>query len=230
MHYFIINTKNYKEAAGEKVFDLAKVVRRISSSYDTNGKVRIILALPPFCISRLHISFPEIPVFTQHLDDAKVGSTTGYLVPEIARSFGARGSILNHSEHRLGPGEISRLVGQMRKLHLESIVCARDEEEVTKFATFHPDFIAIEPPELIGSGRAVSTSRPELITGSRLALEKVRRGNSRPVLLCGAGIVTSSDAEKAVKLGARGILVASGVVKAKNWNQSISSLARELNV
>jgi len=43
--------------------------------------------------------------------------------------------------------------------------------------------------------------------------------------LCGAGIVTGEDVAAAVKLGAKGVLVASGIVKAKNWIKVIEELA-----
>ena len=44
-----------------------------------------------------------------------------------------------------------------------SIVCVKDVAEVKKYLKINPDFIAIEPPELIGSGKAISTEKPDLI-------------------------------------------------------------------
>ena len=44
-------------------------------------------------------------------------------------------------------------------------------------------------------------------------------------LLCGAGIVSGQDVRKAIELGSEGILVASGIVKAKNWSGIIDEFA-----
>jgi triosephosphate isomerase len=70
--------------------------------------------------------------------------------------------------------------------------------------------VAIEPPELIGTGRAVSKENPAIVTE---AVKRIRRVNPSMAILCGAGISTGEDVYAALKLGANGILVASGVVK-----------------
>ncbi|MGB7881588.1 MAG: triose-phosphate isomerase, partial [Nitrososphaeraceae archaeon] len=89
-------------------------------------------------------------------------------------------------------------------------------------ATFNPDFIAIEPPELIGSGKAVSKENPSIITES---ISAVAEKSDSSKVICGAGIVDKVDVESALKLGAKGILVASGIIKAKSWYEKIHELA-----
>jgi triosephosphate isomerase len=79
--------------------------------------------------------------------------------------------------------------------------------------------IAIEPPELIGSGRAVSREKPEVIKNS---VRRIREVNSSVKILCGAGISTGDDVYAALKLGAQGVLVASGVVKSRNPEQVVA--------
>ena len=223
MLFFIINSKNYIEAAGDNSSRLAVAIDELSRNYLA---VKIVLASPAFSLARLSSEFKSLEVYCQHLDDEAIGSTTGFLVPEIAKSFGARGSLINHSEHRIPPAAISHLVAKLRELGLVSVVCARDGKEVSEFAEFRPDFIAIEPPELIGSGKAVSKTRPELIVDSRRELDTVtKRLNSRTRLLCGAGIVEPIDATRAIELGSEGILVASGVIKSSDWTASIKGLA-----
>ena len=108
---------------------------------------------------------------------------------------------------------------------MTSIVCVKDVAEARKYAKLNPNYIAIEPPELIGSGKAVSTERPELITKAASA---VKSANNNTKLLCGAGIVSGQDVSKAVELGSKGILVASGIIKAKNWDKIISEFAKAL--
>ena len=83
-----------------------------------------------------------------------------------------------------------------------------------------PIFSPIEPPELIGTGRAVSKENPEIVTDS---VKRVRRVNQTVAILCGAGISTGDDVYAALKLGTNGILVASGVVKAKNPQEVLTS-------
>jgi triosephosphate isomerase len=84
-----------------------------------------------------------------------------------------------------------------------------------------PEFLAIEPPELIGSGRAVSKARPELITETAAALAKAGYSGR---LLCGAGIVSGDDVSAAIRLGTQGILVASSVVKAQDPHAKLREL------
>ena len=106
-----------------------------------------------------------------------------------------------------------------------SIVCVKDVAEARKYAKLNPNYIAIEPPELIGSGKAVSKEKPELITK---AADAVKNAKNNTKLLCGAGIVSGEDVSKAVELGSKGILVASGIIKAKNWDKIISEFAKAL--
>ena len=229
MLYFVVNTKNYIEASGPAAERLAHCANLVSKDLKRKRSgVEIILAVPAFSIALLSGRFRKLSFFAQHLDNEFHGSTTGFLVPEIAKMFGANGSLLNHSEHRIPEEAIKESVERLRKLGMRSLVCARDESEIEAFARFSPDFVAIEPPELIGSGNAVSRARPEIISDSRDALKRAQPKGSKTVLLCGAGIVDHVDAQKAIELGAEGILVASGVVKAANWKSKIYSLAEGL--
>ncbi len=225
----MINTKNYPEASGRSAIRLASIANSVAQELRRHkSNVELILSVPAFSISLLSYRYPALSFFAQHLDNVSEGSTTGFLVPEIAKVFGASGSVLNHSEHRIPEEAIRRLVERLRSLDMRSLVCARDENEVSRFALYSPDFLAIEPPELIGSGNAVSKARPTLISSSLDALRRGRVADSSTVLLCGAGIVDSIDAKRAVELGAEGILVASGIVKALDWKSKIRSLAKGL--
>ena len=163
-----------------------------------------------------------ITIFAQHLDTSKVGSTTGYVVPELAKKSKIRGTLINHSEHRIPSNSIEELISRLKSLGMTSIVCVKDVNEAEKYSKLNPDFIAIEPPELIGTGKAVSNERPEVITNSVIT---VKNANNSTQLLCGAGIVSGDDVSRALELGASGILVASGIVKAKNWQKAIEEFA-----
>ena len=211
----IINFKNYEEASSAaKTIRLAKAAEQVAKKL----KVEVVVA-PPQPSLALVAKSVKIPMVSQHADDEKVGSTTGFSVPEILKSYGAAGSLVNHSEHRIEMKAIASLIERLRKLSMTSIVCARTAQEVMEISVFHPDFIAIEPPELIGSGRAVSKVNPSIITDS------IKAAGSRSKVICGAGITDKDDVAMAIKLGSHGILVASGVIKADSWAGKIAELA-----
>jgi triosephosphate isomerase len=171
------------------------------------------------------VSNSSIPILAQHVDDSKVGSTTGFVIPELLKQSKVKGSLINHSEHRISSKEIEKLVLKLSDLKMISILCVKDIAEVKKYLKLNPDYIAIEPPELIGSGKAVSTEKPELIAK---AASIVNDSKNKTKLLCGAGIVSGEDVSKASELGSEGILVASGIIKAKSWNKIISEFSKAL--
>jgi triosephosphate isomerase (TIM) len=216
----ILNFKNYLEVSGHKCIELAKAAEKVTKLFD--ARIQIVVAPPQPALSLVKENV-EIPIFAQHVDDAKEGSSTGFFIPEISQSFGAEGSLINHSEHRIERADtIQNLVNRLRQLNMVSVVCARSAQEVSNLARFEPDYIAIEPPELIGSGKAVSKENPSIVTDSLGAAADVSK-NVR--VICGAGITDAVDVKSALKLGAKGILVASGVIKSKSWVDKISELA-----
>ena len=216
---FIINCKNYEEISGDKIKKFIKIAEQVSKKY----KIKIAISPPQHLIGLVANS--SIPILAQHIDDSKIGSTTGYIIPELLKKSKVKGSLINHSEHRISSKEIEKLVVKLKELKMISIVCVKDVAEVKKYLTINPDFIAIEPPELIGSGKAISTEKPDLI---QKAAKIVNDSKNKTKLLCGAGIVSGEDVAKSIELGSKGILVASGIVKAKNWNKVISEFAKAL--
>jgi len=216
---FIINCKNYEEISGDKIRKFIKIAEQVSKKY----KVKIAISPPQHLIGLVANS--SIPILAQHIDDSKIGSTTGYIIPELLKKSKVKGSLINHSEHRISSKEIEKLVLKLKELKMISIVCVKDVAEVKKYLKINPDFIAIEPPELIGSGKAISTEKPDLI---QKAARIVNDSKNKTKLLCGAGIVSGEDVAKSIELGSKGILVASGIIKAKNWNKIISEFAKAL--
>ncbi|MBU2560167.1 triose-phosphate isomerase, partial [archaeon] len=89
-------------------------------------------------------------------------------------------------------------------------------------AEMGPTSIAIEPPELIGSGIPVSKADPGIVSDSVAAVENI---NKDIIVLCGAGISTGEDVKAAIELGAKGVLLASGVVKAGDPKSVLLDLA-----
>lgn len=216
---FVINCKNYEEIAGDKIIKFVKIAEKISKKY----KIKIAVSPPQHLIGV--VSNSSIPILAQHVDDSKVGSTTGFIIPELLKKSKVKGSLINHSEHRISSKEIEKLITKLKELKMISILCVKDVAEVKKYAKLNPDYIAIEPPELIGSGKAVSKEKPELI---EKAAKAIRNTKNNTKLLCGAGIVSGQDVTKAIELGSKGILVASGIVKAKDWNKIMSEFAKSM--
>ncbi|MBI2184311.1 MAG: triose-phosphate isomerase [Thaumarchaeota archaeon] len=218
--FLLINFKNYAEVAGAASLSLAKTAEHVSQEIG----VSIGVAPPTPLLSQVAKAV-EIPVFAQHVDKEGMGSTTGATVVEHVKAAGCVGSIVNHSEKRIPLESIRIVVENLNGLGMVSMVCAKTPAEVASIAAFGPSFAAIEPPELIGSGRAVSKVRPDVVVDSVKAAEGV---NPSVKVVCGAGVVSGEDVAAAIRLGSKGVLVASGVVKAKDWKKAIFDLALPL--
>jgi triosephosphate isomerase len=212
----IINFKNYIEISADKTISLALDAQKVANSLN----IKIVIAPPQPSIAIVSKNV-NVPIFCQHVDNAKIGQSTGFFIPEMARSYGAAGSLINHSEHRLNYDTIGNLIQRLRQLSMTSVVCAQTPDEVEQVAKLAPDFIAIEPPELIGSGKAVSKESPSIITDS---IKSASVSSKFTKVICGAGIVDESDVKAALRLGVEGILVASGIIRSDYWYGKIFEL------
>jgi len=213
----LVNFKAYPSAIGERAAELARVVESV-------GKEKgVSVAVSPQSADLYRIAKEvDVPVLAQHVDSLRPGSGTGWLLPEAAKEAGAVGSLVNHSEHRLELEEIEKIVARLKELDLVSVVCARDPEEAARVAAFKPDMVAVEPPELIGTGRAVSKEKPEVVSDS---VRMVREVDPDVRVLCGAGVSNGEDVRVALELGSEGVLLASCVTKAEDPRAVMLDLA-----
>jgi triosephosphate isomerase len=209
----IVNFKTYEEATGKDALKLAKICEKVA--LDTKKDIRIAVQEIDLCCVSNSVS---IPVYSQHVDPVSYGANTGFIVPESVKKVGAKGTLLNHSEHHID--DIKKSIAAAKRAKLVTVVCADTVEKGIDIAKYKPDFIAIEPPELIGGDISVSDAEPEVISA---AVKKIK-GN----IIIGAGIRTSHDVKIALKLGAKGILLASGIVKAKDPEKVLREMAKEL--
>jgi triosephosphate isomerase len=216
----VVNFKAYLEATGKRAIELAKSAEKVA-----NDTGITIIAVPQFSDLKSVSENVDILVFSQHIDPVKPGAYTGRVLSEAVKSAGAEGTILNHSERRIGMTEISACIERCADADLHSLVCADTAQAGAEIARVKPNMIAIEPPDLIGTGISVSKSRPELITSS---LEQIREVNRGMMVLCGAGITTPEDVSKALDLGTEGVLVASSVVKSKDPQNTLSTMANAM--
>ncbi len=218
----ILNFKTYQLATGGKAVKLAKIAEKISA------KRGIYIAVAPQTVDIYRVSKSvKIPVYAQHIDPLLPGRNTGYITAYAVKSSGATGAILNHAEHPLLINQIEEAIRICRENKLITCVCSRTYVSSRSLAVFKPDMVAFEPPELIATDRSVSTTKPESL---RMAIEGVKAMDHSIHVLCGAGIRENSDVVAALKLGAEGVLLSSGFVKARNPENFLKKLTEELNV
>lgn len=216
----LINLKTYAEAMGQRAYEFVRIAEQV------NEKTGISIAIAPQIIDIQAVAeTSEAPIFSQHIDPATYGKYTGHILPEAVVEAGCAGTLLNHSERQIPLETIKASIKRAKEVDLITVVCVETVDIARKVAAFNPDAIAIEPPELIGSGIPVSKAQPEIVSGSVGAVKGV---NSKVKVLCGAGITNGDDSSAALDLGAEGILVASGVVKAPDPYKALLELARAM--
>ena len=211
----LLNFKTYEQALGKKGLRLAKICEEVAK----RKKVRIAVA-PCLLDLELIVKEVKIPVFAQHFD-VEAGAFTGNIPILLLKKLGVKGSLINHSERRLSWEGIKQRVELAKKYKLVSVVCAASLKEVKKIATLKPDFIAYEPPELIGTGIPVSQAKPKIV---KRAVEVVRKISPKTQVLCGAGISSGIDVKRAIELGTKGVLLASAFVKSKSPKKKLLEL------
>ena len=209
----ILNFKTYLESSGEKALDLANA---LESAGEESG---ITMVAVPQAIDIYRIKEEtNIPVFSQHIDAVSPGGHTGSNLFESFLASGIDGTLLNHSECRMTLADIAEVVKKTKEAELVSCVCTNNIETSVAAATFSPDYVAVEPPELIGTGIPVSKADPEV----------VKAINKDVKVLCGAGISTGEDMAAAIELGAEGVLLASGIIKAESPKDALLDLVSKI--
>lgn len=216
----VVNFKTYLESSGKEAVALAKLCEQVA--HETGAA---IVVAPPFPDIALVASSVDIPVYAQHADDVRPGSTTGHVTLENIHASGATGTLLNHSERRIKVAEIHDLIRNARVLRLATIVCTNNPGVSIACAAMGPDAVAVEPPELIGGDISVTTANPGIVSDTVRAIRSVR---PEVAVLCGAGVKGRADVSKAIELGSDGVLLASGVVKAKDKRAVLMDLVSGL--
>ena len=216
----VLNFKTHPEVLGKKGWDLAK---RFAAVADDTG-ASIVLCPPATDIAHV-AKLVHVPVFAQHVDAVEPGPTTGWMPPETLLEAGSAGTLINHSERKVAWEEMAKSIPRCQNLGLEVVACADDIAEAETLAKLSPEYIAIEPPELIGGDVSVTTAKPEVVSR---AVDRIRAVNPNIVVLCGAGVHTRKDVAKAIELGTSGVLLATGVVKARDPEGALRDLIKGL--
>ncbi len=213
---FFVNFKNYPQAFENfpKIYqDLETVAQRYS-------KVSTILVPPPLLVAKV-VETVGIPVWTQHFDSVPLGPHTGHLPPKALKMLGVSGGFLNHSEYPSSPEEIGRAVAVAKELSFPVLVFAKSLKALSQTKRFNPDYLAYEPPELIGAGVARGVS----VTTAKAEIVKRATKEVHPIpLLIGAGIYKREDIKKGLKLGAVGGVVSSAIITAPSPEKVLDEL------
>ena len=208
----VINFKTYAESTGANAVRLATAASKVAAD---SGVTMIVVPQAADIYQVAHEV--DIPVYAQHMDGIQFGGHTGHILAEALAEAGARGTLINHSERRLELAEIDAANQAAKRTNLATIICTNNVSTTKAAASLGPDFVAIETPELIGSGIPVSKANPEVVTGAVDAAMGVK-------VLCGAGISKGEDVKAAIELGTQGVLLASGVTKAADPEAALRGL------
>jgi triosephosphate isomerase len=183
------------------------------------------IAVEPRAADVAAVAETGVETWSQHISPHGHGSHTGSTLAAAVARNGAVGTLLNHSERRLRLADIDAGLTRAEDAGLETIVCANNSEQVGAAAALAPDGVAVEPPELIGTGTPVSRADPDVVRAAVKAADAI--DESLDVLCC-AGISTGDDVIAARDLGATGVLLASGVAKADDPRAALAGLVKQL--
>jgi triosephosphate isomerase len=209
-----VNFKTFEQGTGERALKLAEICQAVAKE----ASVKIIAVVQAADIFRV-ASKVKIPIWVQHVDEIEFGANTGKILPEVVKAAGAAGTLLSHSENKLPVEVVGESVGRCQEVGLKTLVCAETVGEAREVAFFKPDFLAYEPPELIGTNVSVSAAKPTVVK------DFVKAKLGAPLVI-GAGVHSQADIRKGLKLGAKGFLVASDVVLGKNPKAELLDLAK----
>ena len=214
----VVNFKTYQEAHGVAAEELAMIMQDIETD------ARMIAVVSAFDLSSVVSAAPNLEVWTQHLDPINFGSNTGWLHPETAICRGAKGTLINHAEHKVSIEHIAMLLDSVPE-DFTVCACAADIDEARALSALEPNYVAVEPPELIGGEISVTTADPDIVSGTAAAIREVSKGVG---ILCGAGVKNGEDVITAINLGTSGVLLASGVTKVDNPRMSLNDLISKI--
>ena len=199
-----MNFKTYKQGAA--VLRLAKSLGKVDKG--------VIFGVQASDVAEV-VGVVKNPVYVQHVDYREVGKNTGFVLPEAVGADGADGVFLNHSEHRISFEDLKKSVSRCRKVGLKVLVFAASLGEAKRIEKLKPDYLVVEPPELVGGSRSVSS-----VKGYVAKIAKGLKGD----FLVGAGVHSREDVVSALKDGACGVAVSSGVVKARSPGKVLREL------
>lgn len=196
-----------------------------AAARDVNAETDARVAVAPQTAHLQRVADEDVETWAQHVSPVEPGSHTGSTLARAVTDAGATGTVVNHSERRLQLAAIDDALEAARQNGLETVVCANTPDQIAAATALGPDAVAIEPPELIGTGTPVSRADPEIVEGAVRAAAAIDEDVD---VLCGAGISSGEDVLAARDLGAAGVLLASGVATAADPRAALAALVEPL--
>lgn len=209
-----VNFKIYENTFGDGAMELAKICKKVSEK----TKVKIIPVVSALDAVRI-IEKLGMEIWLQNVDEIFEGAESGSVSPLQAKSLGIKGTLLNHSECRKKPGTIKKILKVWPK-DFKITMCLSSLGQANGWAkNVKVDYLAYEPKYLIGSkDKSVASENPEVI-------KKIVELFPTTPILVGAGIHSIKDVEISLKLGAKGILISSYIVKSNHQEEKLMELA-----
>lgn len=200
--FFVVNPKSF--LFGEELLKLAYAANKLARQYE----VTVLFTAPQTELATIVTECPDLIVTAQHMDSVGLGNSMGGVIAESLHYIGVKMIVLNHADNPLSIGEIEKTLLRAKEVGLQTIVCANTVREAKAIAMLDPEVILAEPTELIGQNQ--KSDRGYV----RATIEKIKGVNSDILVEQGAGIRTEEDVTELLELGADGVGVTSGIVKA----------------
>lgn len=200
----IINFKNYK--AGKDNLELAKKIKKFIP--------KSIVSVPTVDIASVYEK-TRLETWAQHVSYHEGDKNTGFVLPESVKAVGAKGTLVNHAEHRIGIEEIEKTLIRCKKNKLKTLVCVGNFGMLKKVLKLKekPWGIAFEDPKLISTGHSITNYNPKAIKKFVKIMKKRAPGIK---IICGAGVSDEKDVSSSKEMGCEGVLIASAIAKPKN--------------
>lgn len=211
-----VNYKAYEEGSGQKAVVLTKILETVARE----TQVKIIPVVQAGDLKEVGTA-TTLEVWVQKIDPFEPGAHTGAVVAESVLEDGAAGTFLNHSEARFADfDELAKASDRAKIVGLKTLIFARDIEELKNICSLSPNFVAYEPPELVGSTTtSVASAKPEVI----FQAHEIANAAGIP-LIVGAGVHSRDDIKRSLQLGAVGVAVATDIVKAADPKRELADL------
>ena len=194
----IVNFKS--EIQGKDAESLAKTMEKVN--YE-----KLIAVVSPFDIEAVKKVAPKLQVWSQTIDPNPYRPLTGNLNLDTAIERGADGALINHVECPVGLLHVKKLVNQA-PVNFKVCVCVTSLYYAQQvLAECDPDYIAIEPSELIGTSACMKMD---------IVKKMVKKLKNKTKIIIGAGINTPLDVARITSEGADGVLVSSCITNSTN--------------
>ncbi len=214
--FFVVNPKSF--LYGEELYALASHADKLAKEYDLD----ILFTGPLTELAILAARFPNLIITSQHMDSVGLGDSMGRILPESLKEIGVEVVVINHADRALTFSQVIATVKRAKELGLKTLVCADSILEAKAIAELEPDILLAEPTELIG--QAQMTSDEYVLETTRL----IKEVNPNILVEQGAGIRTEDDVRKLLELGADGVGLTSGIVKADNPQEMMEKMVMEI--